>query len=312
MYKEIGLSPMAGYTDGVMRELALEWGADFVFSEMLSVEGVLRSTEKTEEVIPSSPCRIQLFGSDPRRMAKAALKLKDVATWFDINAGCPVKKVTRRGAGSALLKDPDKIGEMIRALKEVSCVPVSVKIRLGWDSVESDRIIPPILEAKPDAVFIHGRTVSQGYSGSANWKEIESIAGTLRQAGILSYGSGDLFSPQAVAEALKNYSVDGVVVARGAIGNPWIFKQAKDLMELGTYEEFGLNERLEHFLYHIERLAGVVGEDQAVKDLRKSFAGYTRNIRYASNLRKEYMKCDSLEEVRELFRAFVPDFQAFK
>jgi tRNA-dihydrouridine synthase B len=312
MYKEIGLSPMAGYTDGVMRELALEWGADFVFSEMLSVEGVLRSTEKTEEVIPSSPCRIQLFGSDPRRMAKAALKLKDVATWFDINAGCPVRKVTRRGAGSALLKDPDKIGEMIRALKEVSCVPVSVKIRLGWDSVESDRIIPPILEAKPDAVFIHGRTVSQGYSGSANWKEIESIAGTLRQAGILSYGSGDLFSPQAVAEALKNYSVDGVVVARGAIGNPWIFKQAKDLMELGTYEEFGLNERLEHFLYHIERLAGVVGEDQAVKDLRKSFAGYTRNIRYASNLRKEYMKCDSLEEVRELFRAFVPDFQAFK
>jgi nifR3 family TIM-barrel protein len=303
---------MAGYTDGVMRELALEWGADFVFSEMLSVEGVLRSTEKTEEVIPSSPCRIQLFGSDPRRMAKAALKLKDVATWFDINAGCPVRKVTRRGAGSALLKDPDKIGEMIRALKEVSCVPVSVKIRLGWDSVESDRIIPPILEAKPDAVFIHGRTVSQGYSGSANWKEIESIAGTLRQAGILSYGSGDLFSPQAVAEALKNYSVDGVAVARGAIGNPWIFKQAKDLMELGTYEEFGLNERLEHFLYHIERLAGVVGEDQAVKDLRKSFAGYTRNIRYASNLRKEYMKCDSLEEVRELFRAFVPDFQAFK
>lgn len=312
MYKEIGLSPMAGYTDGVMRELALEWGADFVFSEMLSVEGVLRSTEKTEEVIPSSPCRIQLFGSDPRRMAKAALKLKDVATWFDINAGCPVRKVTRRGAGSALLKDPDKIGEMIRALKEVSCVPVSVKIRLGWDSVESDRIIPPILEAKPDAVFIHGRTVSQGYSGSANWKEIESIAGTLRQAGILSYGSGDLFSPQAVAEALKNYSVDGVAVARGAIGNPWIFKQAKDLMELGTYEEFGLNERLEHFLYHIERLAGVVGEDQAVKDLRKSFAGYTRNIRYASNLRKEYMKCDSLEEVRELFRAFVPDFQAFE
>jgi nifR3 family TIM-barrel protein len=303
---------MAGYTDGVMRELALEWGADFVFSEMLSVEGVLRSTEKTEEVIPSSPCRIQLFGSDPRRMAKAALKLKDVATWFDINAGCPVRKVTRRGAGSALLKDPDKIGEIIRALKEVSCVPVSVKIRLGWDSVESDRIIPPILEAKPDAVFIHGRTVSQGYSGSANWKEIESIAGTLRQAGILSYGSGDLFSPQAVAEALKNYSVDGVAVARGAIGNPWIFKQAKDLMELGTYEEFGLNERLEHFLYHIERLAGVVGEDQAVKDLRKSFAGYTRNIRYASNLRKEYMKCDSLEEVRELFRAFVPDFQAFK
>ena len=303
---------MAGYTDGVMRELALEWGADFVFSEMLSVEGVLRSTEKTEEVIPSSPCRIQLFGSDPRRMAKAALKLKDVATWFDINAGCPVRKVTRRGAGSALLKDPDKIGEMIRALKEVSCVPVSVKIRLGWDSVESDRIIPPILEAKPDAVFIHGRTVSQGYSGSANWKEIESIAGTLRQAGILSYGSGGLFSPQAVAEALKNYSVDGVAVARGAIGNPWIFKQAKDLMELGTYEEFGLNERLEHFLYHIERLAGVVGEDQAVKDLRKSFAGYTRNIRYASNLRKEYMKCDSLEEVRELFRAFVPDFQAFK
>ncbi len=303
---------MAGYTDGVMRELALEWGADFVFSEMLSVEGVLRSTEKTEEVIPSSPCRIQLFGSDPRRMAKAALKLKDVATWFDINAGCPVRKVTRRGAGSALLKDPDKIGEMIRALKEVSCVPVSVKIRLGWGSVESDRIIPPILEAKPDAVFIHGRTVSQGYSGSANWKEIESIAGTLRQAGILSYGSGDLFSPQAVAEALKNYSVDGVAVARGAIGNPWIFKQAKDLMELGTYEEFGLNERLEHFLYHIERLAGVVGEDQAVKDLRKSFAGYTRNIRYASNLRKEYMKCDSLEEVRELFRAFVPDFQAFK
>ena len=136
MDKQIGLSPMAGYTDAVMRELSAEWGADFVFSEMISVEGVLRASGRTEEIVPVTPTRIQLFGSSASRMAKAAMRLSEVATWIDINAGCPVKKVTRKGAGSALLRTPEKIAEMITALKNTVKVPVSVKIRLGYDCID--------------------------------------------------------------------------------------------------------------------------------------------------------------------------------
>ncbi|HDP77200.1 MAG TPA: dihydrouridine synthase [Mesotoga infera] len=312
MDKQIGLSPMAGYTDATMRELSLSWGADFVFSEMISAEGALRSSGKTDELVPSTPTRIQLFGSNVSRMAKAAAKLSIVATWIDINAGCPVRKVTRRGAGSALLKTPEKIAEMIIALKNTVEVPISVKIRLGFDCIETEEIIYPILKAKPEAVFVHGRTVAQAYSGSANWEEIDRIARLLHEEGILSYGSGDMFSPEAIVNALRCYSVDGVVVARGAIGNPWIFRQSKDLMQKGFYDDPDLPERLGHFSTHLELLGKRVGEEQAVRELRKSFAGYTRNIRNASDLRKEYMKCDSLEEVWELFRCFLPDSQVFK
>jgi len=312
MDKQIGLSPMAGYTDEVMRQLSLEWGADFVFSEMISVEGVLRGSGKTDQIIPSAPTRIQLFGSCVSRMAKAAARLNGIATWIDINAGCPVRKVTRRGAGSALLRTPEKIAEMIVALKETVDIPVSVKIRLGIENIETEEIIYPILKAKPKAVFIHGRTVSQGYSGAANWEEIERLTQILHSEGILSYGSGDMYSPEAIAKALRQYSVDGVVVARGAIGNPWIFRQARDLIEFGSYDNLTLPERLNYFLIHFGRLAEAVGEEQAVRDLRKSFAGYTRNIRHASNLRSEYMKCNSLSEVKELFRNYIPERQLSK
>ncbi|PZC52547.1 MULTISPECIES: tRNA-dihydrouridine synthase [unclassified Mesotoga] len=311
MDKQIGLSPMAGYTDATMRELSVEWGADFVFSEMISAEGALRSSGKTDEIVPSTPTRIQLFGSNVSRMAKAAAKLSNVATWIDINAGCPVRKVTRRGAGSALLKTPEKIAEMIIALKNTVEVPVSVKIRLGFDCIEREKIIYPIMKAKPEAVFVHGRTVAQAYSGSANWEEIDRIARLLHGEGILSYGSGDMFSPEAIVNALRRYSVDGVVVARGAIGNPWIFRQAKDLIKFGSYDELTLQERLGHFLRHFTRLSEAVGEDQAVRDLRKSFAGYTRNIRHAARLRNEYMKCNSFCEVKELLEDLIPDYKTW-
>jgi len=304
MDKQIGLSPMAGYTDATMRELSVEWGADFVFSEMISAEGALRSSGKTDEIIPSTPTRIQLFGSNVSRMAKAAAKLSSVATWIDINAGCPVKKVTRRGAGSALLKTPEKIAEMIIALKNTVGVPVSAKIRLGFDCIETEEIIYPIMKAKPEAVFVHGRTVAQAYSGTANWEEIDRIACLLHGEGILSYGSGDMFSPEAIVNALRRYSVDGVVVARGAIGNPWIFRQSKDLIRKGFYDNPDLSERLGHFSTHLELLAKRVGEEQAIRELRKSFAGYTRNMRNGARLRTEYMKCSSMEDVRDFLTVY--------
>lgn len=304
MRKEIGLSPMAGYTDEVMRELALSWGADFVFSEMLSVEGVVRSTDKTGEIVPEKPCRVQLFGSDPERMALAARELAGIATWFDINAGCPARKVIKRGAGSALLRDPKKLAAMVLALKEVASVPVSVKLRLGWQAGESERILYPVIRARPHAVFIHGRTVSQGYSGRADWEEIERLAFMLRGEGILAYGSGDLFTPEAIVRALERTEVDGVVVARGAIGNPWIFKQAKDLIEKGAYHEFTLAERLQQFSVHFERLSKRVGENQAVKELRKSFASYTRGVRASARMRSEYMKLESADGVRKFLRTY--------
>lgn len=309
---EVGLAPMAGYTDEAMRAISLEWGADFVFSEMLSVEGVLRNDRTTQKIIPETPCRIQLFGNDIARLAMAAKAVLDKATWFDINAGCPVKKVVKRGAGAALLREPEKLNAMIQTLKGISDLPVSVKIRLGWDKNEVVKIVERLVESRPFAIMVHGRTVVQGYSGVADWESIGKVVKICKPHGIKVYGSGDVFSPEKIVEAFEKYGVDGVLVARGAIGNPWIFSQYKELKQKGSYTVPDPRERLKVFAKHLKKLIELKGEERAIIESRKHFVGYCKGLLNATKMRREYMKLKNKTDVENFLMQYGLDIKSLK
>lgn len=302
--REIGLAPMAGYTDEVLRKIAIDCGADFSFSEMLSAEGVLRNDFTTSQIVPSSPCRIQLFGSEPGRIAEAAFALRDVATWIDINAGCPVKKVTKQGSGSALLNDLPRLQDMVKTVKAAVEVPVSVKIRIGWKENRLDEIMAALLEVEPAAVFIHGRTKEQAYTGVADWDPIGRVVSTCKKKGVKIFGSGDLFTPERIAELLQMYDLDGVIVARGVIGNPWIFAQTKELLKKGFYKPTDPEDRLRFFFgTHLARLVELKGEARGIVESRKFFSGYCRGMPNSSVLRNSFMRAKTLEDVRAIITA---------
>jgi nifR3 family TIM-barrel protein len=306
---EIGQAPLAGYTNKAMRELALEYGADFVFSEMISCESVLHGNRSNLKIIPDKPCRIQLFTSNPDYIGKAAEKLKDIATWFDINAGCPVKKVIKKGAGSALLKDLFRLKKMLKNLKSSSDVPVSVKIRLGWDKDQIEGIVTQLAEEKPDAFFIHGRTSKQCFSGKSSWDSIKKAVSLLEGSGIKIYGSGDLFTPEVIKIALDKYGVDGVIVARGAIGNPWIFRQTKELLEKGQYKSVEDETKIMVFRKHLNMLIDLFGETKGIFESRKFFAAYTKGLKNSRAARTKFMTLNTLQEISEFLTKYINDIK---
>ncbi len=308
-YCEIGQAPLAGYTNEAMRKIALEYGADFVFSEMLSCESIMQNNLKTLKIIPSKQCRIQLFTAKPEYITPAAEKLKKIATWFDINAGCPVKKVVKKGAGSALLKDLDRLKIMIRNLKSAVEVPVSVKLRIGWNKDEIEKIVVELAKEQPDAFFIHGRTYKQGFTGKANWNSIFKAVKILKDSGIKIYGSGDLFEPEDIKKAIKKYKVDGVIIARGAIGNPWIFRQTKELFEKNSYRPVEAKERLRVFKKHLKMLIEIFGERKGIFESRKFFASYTKGLQNSRTMRSKYMKLANMEDIYAFLTQYINDIK---
>ena len=305
--KQIGLAPMSGYTDHVMRRLSRAHGADFAYSEMLSSSALSRGHTTLDSLSPDDRVPIQLFGSDPKELVCAAKIVEDRAAWVDINAACPVRKVTKKGAGAALLREPEKIASMIRMLKDHTGLKVSVKIRLGWSANTLLNILDTVCDEYPDILIIHGRTASQGYRGKADWKAIQKAANHLDGLEVVILGSGDLFTPDDIVQALSNTRVNGVVVARGAIGNPWIFRQSKDLLRTGAYRCIPLDERLRLFNYHVEQLIEAYGEYGAIRRARKLFSGYTRGIIGAAEMRSDYMKLDSFGQVQRFVNNLIEE-----
>ncbi|TYB94069.1 MAG: dihydrouridine synthase [Kosmotoga sp.] len=306
---KIGQAPLAGYTNKAMREIALEYGADFVFSEMISCESILQNNVSNLKIITDKPCRIQLFTGNPDYIGKAAEKLKNVATWFDINAGCPVKKVIKKGAGSALLKDLNRLKKMLKNLKNSADVPVSVKIRLGWDKDEIEHIVTQLAEEQPDAFFIHGRTLKQGFSGKSSWDSIKKAVRLLEGSGIKIYGSGDLFTPEDIKITLDEYGVDGVIVARGAIGNPWIFCQTNELLEKGQYKPVEDVTKLMVFRKHLNMLIDLFGDRKGILESRKFFAAYTKGLINSRVARTKYMTFNTLQEISEFLTKYINDIK---
>jgi len=301
------LAPMAGITNLPARILAREQGAALCFTEMISVNGLVRDGRKSFELLRSSaedrPLGVQLFGNDPELLAEGAMLAEAYADLIDINMGCPVKKVVGGGAGSALLQSPEKIKEIVRAVRSVTKLPLTVKIRSGWGADSINYIlVGRIAEAEgADAVTLHPRTRNQMFEGRSDWSQLAELKKSLN---IPLLGSGDLFTAADVIAMLKQTGCDGVMIARGALGNPWIFGQVLALKNGAEALPVTPAERFTVALRHLELFIVDCGERLAVREMRKHLCWYARGICGAAQFRGAVNRLDSRAELEMAMREF--------
>lgn len=285
-YMELILAPLAGYTDKAFREIALGFGADAAVTEMVSAEGLARSSEKTFSLIEKAEGEenliIQLFGPDPDPFRRCIPNLMKVQPkMIDINCGCPVPKVVKTGAGSALMNTPDRIYDIVKILKDETDAEISVKFRLGWnqDHMNYLEFAHKAVDAGATMLTMHARTRTQQYSGVAQKEHFTILRNEFpKGCGIRLFASGDVFSAEDALEYLDMYDMDGVMFARGAIGNPFIFRETRELREKGCYRKPSVQERKETALRHLERMIHYYGEEHAGKEMRKHAMAYIKGI----------------------------------
>jgi tRNA-dihydrouridine synthase B len=297
------LAPMAGVTDFPFRLICKEMGAGLVFSEMLSVEALVREHRRTFGMLHTDPAErpvvFQIFGSRPAAMADAAaiVSLGEV-DFIDINMGCPVPKILRSGAGSALLRDLGLAKEIMAAVVGASRVPVTVKLRLGWDAqnIVAVEMAQAAEAAGVAAVTVHGRTKAQGFSGKADWSMIGTVK---RSVGIPVIGNGDVRSAQDAKRMRDETGCDGVMIGRAIEGNPWIFREAKQYLETGTVPPHPtLDERQAVMLRHLKDVVRMIGEDIGVREMRKHLCWYTKGLSGGAEFRERVNHLSGINEVR--------------
>jgi len=299
------LAPLAGITNLPMRLLAREAGCGLVCSEMISSNGLVYRSEKTHRLMDSSPeetpFSVQIFGSDPGMMAEAAqIVAASGADIIDINFGCSVKKVLKTGSGSALMKRPGLAREVLSAVRKAVDIPVTVKIRSGWDSSGAQALeIAGIAEdCGVGAIAVHPRTASQGFRGKADWKIIAAVK---KQAGIPVLGNGDIQTPEDALEMFTQTGCDGVMIGRAAIGNPWIFEGIKMLLENGgAYEEPGLEQRFEGMLRYLRSSVKYFGEKHACYMMRSRLCWFVKGFRNSSRFREAIKMVSTEQQAVEL------------
>lgn len=305
----IALGPMAGVTDLPFRLLCREYGCGLLYSEMVSAKAVFYNNKNTELLLQTDekehPVSLQLFGSEPQLMADMAKKLEELPfDLFDINMGCPVPKVVNNGEGSALMKNPKLAGEIVRQMSKAVKKPVTVKIRKGFDdscinAVEMAKILE---DSGAAAIAVHGRTRQQYYSGTADWDIIRQVK---EAVSIPVIGNGDIFTAQDGVRMLKETGCDGIMVARGARGNPWIFKELKQYMETGTIPDRPTRTEIkEMILRHGRMLIEYKGECIGMKEMRKHIAWYTAGCEGAASLRRKGNEVETYQDLEHLMEDF--------
>jgi tRNA-dihydrouridine synthase B len=306
------LAPMAGVSEAPFRRLCRRFGADVVVSEFLSSEGLRRGSERTREMASFAaeerPIGIQLFGADPGAMAEAAAVVTEVfqPEFVDINFGCPVKKVVKRNGGSACLKDLTLVGDVTRAVVAATPLPVTVKIRSGWDEASRDPVSIALRcqEAGATALTLHPRTRAQAYSGHARWDEIAAVVRALE---IPVIGNGDVQTAGDVVRMRAETGCAGVMIGRGSFGNPWIFGEARALLEgrpaLARPTPAG---RFDVALQHARLTFAVEGDTpKTVMEFRKHLGWYTRGLPGGAELRDRLHRVNSLAEVERIFSEYL-------
>jgi tRNA-dihydrouridine synthase B len=329
------LAPMAGMTDTAFRRLVKgKGGCGLVVSEMVSSEGLVRGIDRTLEYAEYTeaerPVSIQIFGGDPDKMAAAAQIVEGMgADIVDVNMGCPVPKISKHNAGCSLMREPGHAADVVRAMTRAVRIPVTVKMRAGWDAtqINAPELARRLEDAGAAALAVHGRTAAQSYSGSSDWDLIASVA---RGVGIPIFGSGDCIEPEQLVARMRGSGIAGVLVGRGALRNPWIFQQAQALAAGRQPQPVGFDERARFLLDYIDLLiaervdeaAGFrhVAPGQAIdpesrvpargrakwviNKLRALNAWYTKGIDNGSHLRVAINAADSLPQLREIIVAF--------
>ena len=309
------LAPMAGVTDFVFRGLCKELGADVMVTEFVSAEGILRADKRTRHYTEFAdnqhPIGVQLFGCDGKHLGEAAKKILDwkQPDFIDINYGCPVNKVVAKNGGSSLLKDCPLLqkvaSEVVSAVG--SQVPVTAKIRIGWDenSINAVEVCRLLENVGIEAISIHGRTRAQGYRGKANW---EVIASCVSSVSIPIVGNGDISSAEEVLMRVQETGVQGIMIGRAAVGNPWIFQEIKMALKSQIYESPSLKEKFSLILKQCERTIawGRYGnEQQTMQKMRGSLLSYCKSFPKAKGLREKLCRISSLREVSQIFEDFL-------
>lgn len=303
------LAPMAGITDLTYRLLAREQGCALVYTEMISAKGLLYNNKSTWEMLPREgegrPLAVQLFGSEPEVMAAAA---KIVATFpvdiIDINMGCPVAKVVKNGEGAALMKDPDRAARIVAAVAGAVSLPVTVKIRKGWDKETSNAVAfaRQMEEAGARAIAVHGRTRSQMYGGKADWHVIREVK---EAVSISVIGNGDIWEPTDAARMLAETGCDAVMLARGTLGNPWLISRTVAYLASGRLlPPPAASERLAMALRHLDLLMAHKGEERGVREMRKFAAWYLKGLPNSAATRDRVTRARDGEEMRKILAAF--------
>jgi nifR3 family TIM-barrel protein len=319
---------VAGYSGRSFRSLCVEQGANFSFTELVSAEALYRNpghyglnSDSGKAAVPAAISlvgrasnerhyAVQLFGGEPEAIYKAASALAPLKPdAVDINAGCPVPKVVKNGAGSALMKDPPRLGRVVEAAVRASRealgnVPVTIKMRSGWDfnTINYAECARIAVEAGAAMISLHPRTRSQDYGGKSDWTRITDLVSRLS---VPVTGSGDLYTPQDAERMLQETGCAAVMFARGAMGNPFIFSATRSLLETGSWEPAPLPARMAAALRHLELLAQDIGERTACLEMRKQFCAYTKGLKGGAIVREQAVHAETIADYRKILEVAV-------
>lgn len=312
------LAPMAGVTDAPYRLLCFEKGADRAVTEMVSAQGFLTAPPSlnvyrflTETWPGEKETYVQVFGSDPHYIGEAVHRLADMGRFagIDINMGCPAQKVTGGGSGSALMKQPLLAARVMRAARSATALPVTVKMRLGWDSFTAGEMAAIAESEGMDAVAVHGRTRVEQYMGKAHWDQIRAVKEKVR---IPIYANGDVFTGEDAKAIYEATGCDGILMGRGALGNPWLFEEARAALGGIPYSRPNAAQVIALALRHAACMVRWKDERHAVVEMRKHFAWYLKGMRGAAKLRMAINGMTDMEEINALLLSFADEQMALE